>query len=104
MNGMGVLLKGMGIDVEDILLHARGIGEAFTAIRAGQDRCERMLSAICDRLEIPRDMSPAELEIVTTQTRLMLEGQDSPEGKKQADLTSDSSRPSRVSGGLQRAE
>jgi hypothetical protein len=93
MNGMGVLLKGMGIDVEDILLHARGIGEAFTAIRAGQDRCERMLSAICDRLEIPRELSPAELEIVTTQTRLLLDGQDSPEGGL--------ARSSRVAGGTQ---
>jgi hypothetical protein len=107
MNGMGVLLKGMGIDVEDILTQAHNIGGAFAAILKSQERTERMLSAICDRLEIPRDMTSAELELAASQTRLLLDQQAS-EASKQEDLTSESSplpsdRPSRVSGGLQRA-
>jgi orotate phosphoribosyltransferase len=73
MNGVGMLLKGMGIDVEDVLTQARSIGEAFQTIHASQVRCEGMLAAICDRLEIARPMSPAELKLIEAESQRFLE-------------------------------
>lgn len=103
MNGMAVLLKSMGVDVEDIMTHARDIGQAFAEIKAGQARCESLLLMICDRIGIERPISQEELDIAQRETALLLEQQagsgfDTPSGTNGSNpLPSD--RPMRVAGG-----